>query len=217
MNLEKIERGGHVLYMNTDSMPDPSVASAISALAIADFAARAGMRYNLGSSRRISLFVDEMSSVVNLPLIEILNKGAEGGVTTVCAMQTMADLSDRLGSPEAARMALGNLNNLIALRSKDGPTQEFIVEAFGKTGIHSMRVGINQGADTHLGDWSTGQSIQLSEEMSERVPADVLGKLPNLQYFGSVGGRLIKGRFPILNPDYDEAAANDESPAKRAA
>jgi len=30
----------------------------------------------------------------------------------------------------------------------------------------------------------------------------VLGKLPNLQYFASVsGGRIIKGRFPILDPD----------------
>ena len=34
-------------------------------------------------------------------------------------MQTLADLSKRLGSEDAARMALGNLNNLIALRSKD--------------------------------------------------------------------------------------------------
>lgn len=207
MNFEKIERGGHVLYMCTDSMPDPSVASAISALAIADLAARAGMRYNLGSSRRISLFVDEMANVTNLPLIEILNKGAEGGVTTVCAMQTLADLAKRLGSMDAARMALGNLNNLIALRSKDRPTQDFIVETFGNTGIHSLRVGINQGADTHLGDWSSGQSVQLTEEMCERVPVDVLGKLPNLQYFGSVAGRLIKGRFPILDPDLNDPAA----------
>jgi conjugal transfer pilus assembly protein TraD len=48
MNFEKIERAGHVLYMCLDSLPDPSVASAIGALAIADLAARAGMRYNLG-------------------------------------------------------------------------------------------------------------------------------------------------------------------------
>jgi conjugal transfer pilus assembly protein TraD len=33
------------------------------------------------------------------------------------------------------------------------------------------------------------------------VPAEILGKLPNLQYFASVsGGRIIKGRFPILDP-----------------
>ena len=42
----------------------------------------------------------------------------------------------------------------------------------------------------------------MSESFEEMVPADVLGKLPNLQYFASVsGGRIIKGRFPILDPD----------------
>lgn len=214
MNFEKIERGGHVLYMCLDSLPDPSVASAIGALALADLAARAGMRYNLGGYRRIALFVDEVANVINQPLIEILNKGAEGGIYTTCAMQTLADLAKRLGSEAAARMALGNLNNLIALRSKDRPTQDFIVETFGKTAIHSMRVGLGHGADTHLGDFSTSYSSQLSESFEEMVPADVLGKLPNLQYFASVSGRrIIKGRFPILDPD----AQGDDQPIRRAA
>ena len=208
MNFEKIERGGHVLYMCLDSLPDPSVASAIGALSLADLAARAGMRYNLGGYRRISLFVDEVSNVINQPLIEILNKGAEGGIFTTCAMQTLADLAKRLGSEDAARMALGNLNNLIALRSKDRPTQDFIVETFGKTAIHTVRVGLNSASDAHLGDFTSVTSTQLSESMEELIPADILGKLPNLQYFASVsGGRIIKGRFPIIDPDYDSPAA----------
>ncbi|HUW36595.1 MAG TPA: conjugative transfer system coupling protein TraD [Rhodocyclaceae bacterium] len=213
MNFEKIERAGHVLYMCLDSLPDPSVASAIGALALADQAARAGMRYNLGNYRRIALFVDEVSNVINQPLIEILNKGAEGGIFTTCAMQTLADLAKRLGSENAARMALGNLNNLIALRTKDRPTQDFVVETFGKTAIHTVRVGLSHGSDAHLGDFSSSYSTQLTESFEEMVPADVLGKLPNLQYFASVsGGRLIKGRFPILNPDADSSRA----PAKAA-
>ena len=208
MNFEKIERGNHVLYMCLDSLPDPSVASAIGALALADQAARAGMRYNLGTYKRISLFVDEASNVINLPLIEILNKGAEGGIFTTCAMQTLADLAKRLGSEDAARMALGNLNNLIALRTKDRPTQDFAVETFGKTAIHTVRVGLSHGADAHLGDFSSSYSTQLAESFEEVVPADVLGKLPNLQYFASVsGGRILKGRFPILDPSLDAEAA----------
>jgi len=215
MNFEKIERAGHVLYMCLDSLPDPSVATAIGALALADLAARAGMRYNLGGYRRISLFVDEVSNVINQPLIEILNKGAEGGIFTTCAMQTLADLAKRLGSEDAARMALGNLNNLIALRSKDRPTQDFVVETFGKTAIHSVRVGLSSGADAHLGDFSSSYSTQLTESFEEMVPADVLGKLPNLQYFASVsGGRIIKGRFPILDPDADEPRATHSAPPK---
>ncbi|WP_406625184.1 conjugative transfer system coupling protein TraD [Acidovorax sp. SDU_ACID1] len=209
MNFEKVERGGHVLYMCLDSLPDPSVASAIGALALADQAARAGMRYNLGQYRRISLFVDEVSNVINQPLIEILNKGAEGGIFATCAMQTLADLARRLGSEDAARMALGNLNNLIALRTKDRPTQDFVVETFGKTAIHTVRVGLSHGADAHLGDFSSSYSTQLTESFEELVPADILGKLPNLQFFASVsGGRIIKGRFPIIDPDRGPASGS---------
>lgn len=212
MNFEKIERGDHVLYMCLDSLPDPSVASAIGALALADQAARAGMRYNLGIYRRISLFVDEVSNVINQPLIEILNKGAEGGIFTTCAMQTLADLAKRLGSEDAARMALGNLNNLIALRTKDRPTQDFVVETFGKTAIHTVRVGLSHGADAHLGDFSSSYSTQLAESFEEVVPADVLGKLPNLQYFASVsGGRIIKGRFSIIDPDAGTPSRGQEA------
>ncbi len=208
MNIEKVVRGGHVLYFALDSLPDPGVASAIAAIFLADLAAFAGMRYNLNINRpRIGLFVDEVSNVINQSLIEILNKGAESGIYTTCAMQTLADLAKRLGSEEAARMALGNLNNLIALRSKDRPTQDFIVETFGKTAIHTMRVGLNTAADAHLGDFSSTYSQQVTESLEELVPAEVLGKLPNLQYFASVsGGRLIKGRFPILNWAADAVA-----------
>ncbi|MBH2008584.1 MAG: conjugative transfer system coupling protein TraD [Xanthomonadaceae bacterium] len=200
MNLEKIEQAGHVLYMCVDSLPDPAVASAIGALALADLAARAGMRYNLGTYGRIALFVDEVSNVINLPLIEILNKGAEGGIYSTCAMQTLADLARRLGSEDAARMVLGNLNNLIALRTKDRPTQDFVVETFGRTAIHSVRVGLSQGADAKLGAFSSSYSAQVSETLEEAVPADVLGKLPNLHYIASIsGGRRIKGRFEIID------------------
>ena len=78
-------------------------------------------------------------------------------------MQTLADLADRLGSEEAARMAVGNLNNLIALRSKDRPTQDFIVETFGKTAIHTMRIGLNTAADAHLGDFTSAHTTQVTE------------------------------------------------------
>jgi conjugal transfer pilus assembly protein TraD len=208
MNMEKIVGGAHVLYLCLDSLPDPAVASAIGAIWLADLSAFAGMAYNLGGHRRISLFVDEVANVINPPLIEILNKGAEGGIFTTCAMQTLADLAKRLGGEEAARMALGNLNTLIALRTKDRPTQDFVVETFGRTAIHTLREGLNVGTDAHLGDFSASHTTQVSESLEETVPADILGKLPNLQWFGSVsGGRIVKGRFPIIAVDAAKEAA----------
>jgi conjugal transfer pilus assembly protein TraD len=217
MNFEKIERGGHVLYMCLDSLPDPSVASAIGALALADQAARAGMRYNLGTYRRIALFVDEVS--------QRHQPAADRDPQQGRRRRHLHDLRDadpgrpgqRLGSEDAARMALGNLNNLIALRTKDRPTQDFVVETFGKTAIHTMRVGLSHGADAHLGDFSSSYSTQLTESFEEVVPADMLGKLPNLQYFASVsGGRIIKGRFPILDPDAGAVAASNAPEARPA-
>jgi conjugal transfer pilus assembly protein TraD len=48
----------------------------------------------------------------------------------------------------------------------------------------------------------------LRETREETIPADILGKLPNLQYFALVsGGRLLKGRVPILDPDAHDAPA----------
>lgn len=200
MNLQKVCDGGHVLYIAVDSLPDPVTASAICSIVLADLAALAGMRYNSGSyGRRISLYVDEVSDVINRPLIQILNKGAESGINTTCAMQTMSDLAERLGSPDAARMALGNLNNLIALRSKDRFTQDWITETFGKMYVSNVDISLSTGQDQVVSDFSASYSKRLTSSLEEAVPADILGKLPNCQFFASVsGGRLMKGRVPIL-------------------
>lgn len=206
MTLDKIVRGRRVFYMALDALPDPAVGGALGAILLADLAALAGMRYNLDAPQpRLSLFVDEIADVINQPLIQILNKGAESGITTTCAMQTLADLADRLGSEDAARKAVGNLNNLFALRSKDRPTQDFIVETFGKTPIHSVDVSIGTHTPARWPDFSGSVSRRLRETREETVPADILGKLPNLQYFALVsGGRLLKGRVPILDPDAND-------------
>ena len=214
MNLDKIVRGRHVFYVALDSLPDPAVGTALGAILLADLAALAGIRYNLGAADpRISLFVDETAEVINQPLIQILNKGAESGIYTTCAMQTLADLAARLGSEDAARKAVGNLNNLIALRSKDRPTQDFIVETFGKTPIHSIDVSIATHTTAHRPGFAGSIARRLRETREETIPADLLGKLPNLQYFALVsGGRLLKGRVPMLDPAADDDPTRPATP-----
>jgi conjugal transfer pilus assembly protein TraD len=203
MNLQKVADGGHVLYLSLDSLPEPITGSAIGAITLADMAALAGMRYNSGKyGTPITLIVDEMAEVVNRPLIQILNKGAESGVTCTCAMQTMSDLADRLGSPDAARVVVGNLNNLFVLRSKCQFTQEFATETFGRTYIHNVDETIATGQDQKPGDFSASYARRRTATLEEVVPAFALGKLPNCQFFASVsGGRLLKGRVPILLTD----------------
>lgn len=204
-DFSSVIENNQVLYIGLDSLANPTVATALGSLLMADLASVAGMRYNLRKNdRQIALFVDEASNVINQPLIEILNKGAEGGIQSTCAMQTIADLANRLKSEHAARMALGNFNNLIAMRSKDRPTQDFITETFGKAFISRVDTTLATHASTapSAPAFDSGASHRKSASLEEIVPSEYLGRLPNCQYFASLGGgKIYKGRVPILFDD----------------
>lgn len=209
LTLERVVRSGGILYLGLDALPDATVASALGSILLADLAALAGKRYNSEESgaeaTRISLFVDETANVINQPLIEILNKGMEAGLQTVCAMQTIADLAARLGSEARARMALGNLNNLIALRTKDLATQRFVAEAFGKAVVWGADAGIATQASGLSPAYRTTVTRSIRSAREELVPIDLLGKLPNGEFFAALsGGRIYKGRMPILLSDRRE-------------
>lgn len=206
VSLEDVISMQGVLYLGLDALPDAETASALGALLLSDLSGAAGRRYNTEASGqeavRTSLFVDETANVINPPLIEILNKGMEAGFQCVCAMQTISDLEARLGSAAQARMALGNLNNLIALRTKDEATQKFIAEAFGRTTIWETAASVTTttGASA-LPAFRAAASSSLSGRRDSVVPLEALGQLPNLEFFASLsGGRLWKGRMPILDP-----------------
>ena len=204
-DMESLVKCKGVLYVNLDSLSDNMIASAVGSMLLSDLTAYAGKRYNLGlNDVRISLYVDEASNVINQPLIELLNKGAEGGVYTTIAIQTVPDLAHRLGSVHAARMVLGNCNNLIALRCKDRETQDFVTETFGKTYIHNVDTTLSTHADTHIGmpSFKGGASHKRTAVREEIIPSEYLGKLPNAQFFASLGGgHLMKGRVPVIIDD----------------
>ncbi|MBO5658496.1 MAG: conjugative transfer system coupling protein TraD [Duodenibacillus sp.] len=201
ISLKTVLTRRQVLYAALDALPDPVVASALGAILLSDLAALAGERYNTRQTgERVCLFVDECSNVMNRPLIELLNKGAESGVRTTCAMQTVSDLAARLGGPDEARMALGNFNNVIALRTKDLVTQRFVTETFGRTAVANVDAALSASrtADDPLA-FGVGYAERVTSRREETIPPDVLGKLPNCEFFASLaGGRLVKGRLPIL-------------------
>lgn len=194
--------GKHVLYVGLDSLSDSIVSSAIGSIVLADFASVAGMIYNSGKKPgRISMFVDEAAEVVNLPFIQILNKGRGAGFQVVMATQTLPDIVARLGDEARARQVVGNCNNLITLRIKDGDTQQFVVETFGKTYIktvqQSMSSAVNSAENIINYSGNSGQSLSFGEH--DLFPQHLLGHLPNFHFIASIaGGRVIKGRLPII-------------------
>ncbi|WP_020562958.1 conjugative transfer system coupling protein TraD [Methylosarcina fibrata] len=194
--------GKHVLYVGLDSLSDSIVSSAIGSIVLADFASVAGMIYNSGKKPgRISMFVDEAAEVVNLPFIQILNKGRGAGFQVVMATQTLPDIVARLGDEARARQVVGNCNNLITLRIKDGDTQQFVVETFGQTYIktvqQNMSSAVNSSENIINYSGNSGQSLSFGEH--DLFPQHLLGHLPNFHYIASIaGGRVIKGRLPII-------------------
>jgi conjugal transfer pilus assembly protein TraD len=194
--------GKHVIYIGLDSLSDAIVSSAIGSIILADFASVAGAIYNSGNKPgRISMFVDEAAEVVNVPFIQILNKGRGAGFQVVMATQTLPDLIARTGDEAKARQIIGNCNNLITLRIKDGDTQKFVVETFGKTYVQTVQqsigTSINSGDNLAHFSGNSGQSLNYGEY--DLFPQHLLGHLPNFHYIAAIaGGRVIKGRLPII-------------------
>lgn len=202
MSLKRLVKEKGVLYVATDALADSFTASSVATLLLADLAGLAAARYNTREPpTRIHLFIDEASNAMSEALIEILNKGAEAGIRTTCAMQTVSDLTARLKSEAAARMALGNFNNLIALRTKDLETARFAIETFGRTKIASTTTGlVSQSASDAPGRFSAGFTRRETSERESLLEASWLGRLPNTEYFASLAGAtLVKGRVPIVS------------------
>lgn len=117
-------------------------------------------------------------------------------------MQTTADLEAMLGSRAKALQALGNLNNVIALRTIDADTQRFVEALLGR----SLREETGRSKaltreEAPLGDVRLNASESVTLASAPLIDGDRLRELPNLEFFASVGGRLYKGRSLFLDPE----------------
>lgn len=197
----RIINNAQVAYIGLDSLTDAMVGSAIGSLLLSDLTAVAYDRYNYGvENRPVNIFIDEAAEVVNDPFIQLLNKGRGAKMRCVIATQTFADFAARTGSEAKARQVLGNINNLIALRVMDAETQQYITDNLPKTRLQYIMQtqGMSSNSDSPaLFTYNHGE--RLMEEEGDMFPPQLLGQLPNLEYIAKLsGGRVIKGRIPIL-------------------
>lgn len=197
-----IQKGG-VLYIGLDTLTNAEVGAAVGSMLLADLTAVAGDRYKFEDPKNavaVNIFVDEANEVANLPMIQLLNKSRGAGFRMFVATQTYSDFVARLGNKDYANQVLGNLNNLIALRTLDPETQKFIISRMSKKKIKDVQR--DQGVNTHvhapiLSGNSQRESMKLTEV--DLFPTPALGKLPALEYVAVLsGGYVFKGRLPFL-------------------
>lgn len=206
----KITEQNKVAYIGLDSLTDAMVGSAIGSMILSDLAAVAGDRYNYGTDLRpVNIFVDECAEVINDPLIQILNKGRGAKLRLFVATQTIADFEARLGDAAKATQVLGNINNNISLRVIDPDTQKYITDNLPLTRVkYVMRT---QGMSSDSNDpavFGGNHGERLMEEEAPLLQPQLLGYLPNLEYIAKIsGGRIVKGRLPILVEKKESKAA----------
>lgn len=200
-DFSRIIRNRQVCYVGLDSLSDNMVGTVLGSMFLSDLAAVSGDRYNYDTGDNpVTLVIDEAAELMSDRLIQILNKAGGAKIRAILATQTVADFAARMGSAEKARMALGNMNNVFVLRTIDGGTQEYVSETFPQTYVRHIEY--SQATDA-----STESALEFGYRISEAIkdvetpliPADILGVLPNLEYFAKIsGGKIIKGRLPIL-------------------
>lgn len=206
LDTAKIIESRKVVYIGLDSLSDSTVGSAIGSILLADLTSVAGHIYNFsGDKVRVNIFIDESSEVVSASsFVSLLNKSAGSGFRVLFAAQTIPDFSAKTGSEDTARQMLGNANNLVAFRTKDRGTQDFIVESLGKTTVQTITTSQStnaiKGEDVTRFDGSYGE--RLSEVETDVFAPELLGQMPDLQFIASIsGGRLVKGRIPLVTMD----------------
>lgn len=217
VDLEKVINQGGCLYISLDSMTDGQGASYIARLLCAEVAAVAGARYNKeggidADSRRVSFFNDEVHASLanNEALVQMAAMGRAAKFQLFLATQTVSDIEAKTDKATAMRF-LGLCNNFICLRTTDPATQEYVSEQLGKASISQSQAQIGSGASTSnsLMDYSVTYGERQSKSREEIFPAELLGRLPILQYVARLAdGRRLKMKLDILiNDDKDGEVA----------
>lgn len=197
----KITERQKAAYIGLDSLTDGMVGSAIGSMVLSDLAAVAGDRYNYGSDLEpVNIFIDECAEVINDPLIQLLNKGRGAKLRMFVATQTIADFEARLGNAAKATQVLGNINNSISLRVMDPETQKYFTDNLPLTRVkYVMRTQGMSSDSSNPAMFGGNHGERLMEEEAPLLQPQLLGYLPNLEYIAKIsGGRVIKGRLPIL-------------------
>lgn len=205
-----------VVYFYLSGLQEPTAAASVGKLYLLDFQSYLGGRYSYGKVPRnpFNLFVDEAHAMLSEPFLHILAEGRGAGVACVLSTQTTAQFEQTLGS----RAAIDEImtQNWAYLQFQTRNPRE--AEDFAKlAGERLMRV-VNESHRYEPAFFSSGlgnvddfratfsQSIQYKD--AYLVPPWAISQLPTFHYFARLGGRIWKGRIPLLS-DPESTYAED--------
>lgn len=199
---EKIIANSGVFYVGLATLGNTEAGQALGSLLLSDLAAVAGAIYDHTANPdalKKHIYVDETSEVINMPLIQLLNKTRGAGFVINIATQTIPDLIAGYGDKSLAYQVLGNLNNILTLRIKDQETIDYVAAKLPLTKIKYIMH--TQGNNSQVSTIEFGGNIgeRLMEEEQPFLPPAILASLPDLHmlYIGAEG-HITKVKIPIV-------------------
>lgn len=194
-----------VVYVRTDSLSDAEVGSAIGTMLLSNIVAYAGERYNTSKAgeygTRVSVICDEAAETINVPAIQLMNKGRQAELDTLLLTQDIADFEYKLASESLCNMVLGNSNTLISFRVTSERTQRYVQNRLGTCEIERIGFSANASLKSDDGflDYSATFGQKTQQQEAEVIPGALLSRLPDLHYIlCTPAGTPYKGVVPIV-------------------
>lgn len=202
-----IDNQKQVVYFYLGSLHGEESANAVGKMLLLDFQAYVAKRYSYGGAARngqLSFFIDEAHHMVSKAFMNILAEARGANVSMVLASQTTAQFELSFGSRAAVDEVLTMNFAYIQFASRN----HHEAETFSKlAGDRLMRVvgesyryepGFFSSGMSNVDDFRAQYTQSLQWKDSPLIPPWAIAQLPTFHYFARVGGRIYKGRIPLL-------------------
>lgn len=200
-SLRDLIEGNKIFVADIHCLKDATTGQNLGKMLLSDLAFVAGDINATGAQlKRISVFIDEASELADEALVQLLNKSRSAGFSITIATQSIADLSQRSGSKDAAHQIVANCNNLIAMRVNDPETAAIVSSVLPHTSVAQRSASVQYASDVFCGLTSIGHGLSMQD--ASLFPPDVLMMLPDFEYVARFSdGSCYKGFIPRLAPD----------------
>ncbi len=211
LNWRAAVRQGAVVYIGTDALGNADIARIVGSAILAAVTSVVSELYLFGPERGfpaagrgrqaappIRMHIDEFGEALSEEVMQLVNKGAGAGVDVFAYSQTLWDLHVGSGSRDRGLQMLGNFNNLISLRLRDGDTADAFCSRLQEAPVETRSSGsstVSRGAA-----FFTSDQEQQGELWRPLLPPQYLMSLPQGEGFWWSGASLRKLRFPLLAP-----------------
>lgn len=204
---QAIDRQKLVVYFHLSNLQGEASAAAVGKMLLLDLQSYVAARYNYNLEQapaRLSVFVDEAHHMVSKPFLNVLAEGRGAGVACVLSTQTTSQFEEALRSRAVVDEILTQNFCHIQFQTRNPREARDFSDLVGERQMrvvgesHSYEPAFFTSGWRDVEDFRAKhtQSIQMKD--AALVPTWAISALPTFHYFARMGGRLYKGRIPLL-------------------